>query len=109
VTRIQHGAFNGIIVEGNDSFDIVSSDLRLRLKESIREFEKLSYPYICRKLFDVDYSDNAFIQDTLKPIMRNSLHLDHADRKSGADDCVHHFLCAEFDESNLPWDENQRD
>lgn len=107
--QIQQWALNDMIRADDGSFDTLSSALSHRVDESIEKFGRISYPYVCRKLYDIDLEDDRMALDMMLPVMCNHLILDHSHRKSGEGHCCHYFLSTKLENSELPWDMNQRD
>jgi hypothetical protein len=107
--RIQQWAMNEMISADDGSFVTFRSAVRGRVDESIRKFGRISFPWVCRKLYDIDLECDEVIQDMMEPIMCNHLILDHSYRKSGDGDCCRYFLYTKLENSELPWDMNQRD
>lgn len=105
----QHAITTGLGVEEGDSFTIACSHFKRRSDESIRDYQEVFWPYVARKLYDIDYTGIPFLQSTMEPLMRNSLRLDRLHRKSGAGEFTRYFLCADFDDADVPWDRNERD
>lgn len=109
IIQIQQDILNGMVVEEGDSFVILSSVTKRLSEDSIEQFEKVSYPYIARQMYEVEYRDISFIRSKLKPVMQNNLRLGSTNRVCGVGDCNHYYLCNEFGTGGAPWDKNQRD
>jgi hypothetical protein len=68
------------------------------------EFDVLFWPFLYRKIHDVDFDDSQCVHDAMEAILRSDLSLDHCHFTSGArGEFEAYFLSATIQNIDLLW------